>query len=379
MPRLLALMFLTQTSLLMARPATTYRALELGAGAWEIGLLTASFGLLPALAALPLGRLTDRGRAGDVLITCVVLLAVAPLVIATAPTVAWLAVGASLHGLGALAAMVGAQALVAQRSAAASFDAQFGHLTAFVSLGQMVGPLCGGVVASVVPSSDPMAWVCVSAAALCVICLPFVVRLGKSPATDAGHRAVPVRALDLLRRPGVLAGMMTSIALLTVVDLLIAFLPLLGERRGLSPMIVGLLLSVRAAMSVASRLLLGRMRRLWSRRALVIGTTGVAGLFVAAVPSVDNVWLLVGAMSLTGFLIGIGQPLTMSHLAQVVPARAVGAALSLRLTGNKMGQASMPVVVGLAAGAWGVAAAFWLGGALLLLAALSTAAPQRRP
>jgi MFS family permease len=370
--RLMVVMLLAQTSVMMARPATTYRAIEIGAGPWEIGLLTATFGLLPAFAALPMGRLADRGGAGVVLVVSFVPLAVGPLIVAFSDTFGWLVVGTCLHGLGALAIMIGAQSIVAQRSDAAGLDRAFGHLTAFISLGQMLGPLCGGLAAAVLPIDGQMQWVCVMSAVLCVLCLPAAIGLG-SPrrlVRDRGrHESVGV--LAIVRRPGVVGGMLSSIALLTVLDVLVAFLPLLGQHRGLSPTVVGLLLSIRAAMSFASRLLLGRLRHTWDRVSLLVASTGLSGILISLVPVLDSVVVLAAALAVFGFLMGIGQPLSMSHLAQAVPANAVGAALSLRLTGNKVGQASIPIVAGLAASTWGVGAAFWLGGLLLSCAALS--------
>jgi MFS family permease len=340
--RLMAVMLVTQTSLMMARPATTYRAIEIGAGPWEIGLLTAMFGLLPAVVALRMGRLADRGGAGRILMVSFVPLAAGPVIVGFGDTFGWLALGTCLHGVGALAIMIAAQSIVAQRSAAAGLDRAFGHLTAFISLGQMLGPLLGGLVVAVLPIDGRMRWVCVLSAVLCLLCLPAVIGLGGSGfvARDRGaHESVGL--LAIIRRPGVFGGMLSSIGLLTVLDVLVAFLPLLGQHRGLSPTVVGLLLSIRAAMSFASRLLLGRLRRTWGRVTLLVASTGLSGILISLVPVVDNVVVLAAALAAFGFLMGIGQPLSMSHLAQAVPANAVGAALSLRLTGNKVGQASI--------------------------------------
>jgi MFS family permease len=63
---------------------------------------------------------------------------------------------------------------------------------------------------------------------------------------------------------------------------------------------------------------------------------------------------------LLGLGLGVGQPLTMSWLAEVAPAGLRGRAMSLRLTGNRLGQVLIPSAVGLVAagvGAAGVLAA----------------------
>ena len=74
-----------------------------------------------------------------------------------------------------------------------------------------------------------------------------------------------------------------------------------------------------------------------------------------------------------GFFLGIGQPLTMSLIVQAVPDDARGTALAIRLFGNRFGQVATPAVAGLLAGAAGIAAAFWLLGGLLAVAAATVA------
>ncbi len=66
MTRRLALVLLAvaaaQAAQYIVRPLTSYRLLALGAGAREVGLVTAAFALVPMLVAIPLGRLTDSRR-----------------------------------------------------------------------------------------------------------------------------------------------------------------------------------------------------------------------------------------------------------------------------------------------------------------------------
>jgi MFS family permease len=75
---------------------------------------------------------------------------------------------------------------------------------------------------------------------------------------------------------------------------------------------------------------------------------------------------------LLGLGLGVGQPLTMSWLAEVAPAGLRGRAMSLRLTGNRLGQVLIPSAVGAVAvgvGAAGVLAATAAALALVGIAA----------
>ena len=138
---LLVCVFATQTALNLARPLVSYRAIALGADATAVGVVTAAYALLPIVVAVPLGRATDRlGRSAEVLLLGVVLLGVAPLLLAGADTLVTVGLASTALGFGHLAFMIAAQGLVAARSAGGDLDRAFGVFTAVTSAGQLVGP-----------------------------------------------------------------------------------------------------------------------------------------------------------------------------------------------------------------------------------------------
>jgi predicted MFS family arabinose efflux permease len=231
----------------------------------------------------------------------------------------------------------------------------------------MIGPLLGGFVVSFHVSGMSSTFLaCALAALLCVLstlsCRGIDDRRSLAPPDGA---PAPSGALGLLRLPGVPGGILASVALLTAIDITIAYLPLLGDRLGLGPAVVGALLSLRAGASVGSRVLISRMLARWGRARLFVASTFGSGVFMAVLPFARNPWELGLAMAVAGFFLGIGQPLSMSQVAQAVPLAVRGAALSLRLTGNKVGQTVVPAGVGLVAGSVGTSSAFWTLGALL--------------
>jgi hypothetical protein len=66
-------------------------------------------------------------------------------------------------------------------------------------------------------------------------------------------------------------------------------------------------------------------------------------------------WLLAVLLLVIGFGLGVGQPLTMSWLAESTPPGLSGRALSLRLVGNRTGQLLLPGAAGLMAAGMGAA------------------------
>lgn len=83
-----------------------------------------------------------------------------------------------------------------------------------------------------------------------------------------------------------MSNMVASLSLLAMIDILTAFLPLVGEEAGVAPSVVGVLLGVRGLASIASRLLLPLLSGRFSRRALLIASLLASGLalIVPAVP-----------------------------------------------------------------------------------------------
>src|SRR4029453_19088786 len=188
----------------------------------------------------------------------------------------------------------------------------------------------------------------------------------------------------LLRLPGLVRALVISCVVLSAVDITLVYLPALGTDRGLAAGVVGLLLTLRAVASMTSRFFLGRLVRMVGRRRLMIVSVALSALSMAVLAVPLPTVALAAVVVLLGLGLGVGHPLTMSWLAEVAPAGLRGRAMSLRLTGNRLGQVLIPSAVGLVAagvGAAGVLAATAaalaaVGGAARRLAVGGGAAPQ---
>jgi MFS family permease len=378
--RILVALVLTQAATFLARPVTSYRALALGADETVIGLITASFAVIPLVVAVPLGRVADRRRPVGMFAAGVAILAASFLLLGLAGSLAEVALWSALLGLGHLALILAAQSLIAQQSEDRQHDRDFGLMAAAVSLGQLVGPVLGGLVLSAGAAPDGSLEGATSraflvAAGLAALALPACLGTGaagggRDPGAAAGR---PMRAADIVRAPGVPAGMFASVAILAAVDIITAYLPVIGEGNGIGPAVVGALLSLRAAAAILSRLLIPWMVRALGRVRLIAVSAAGSALAMAVLPVPDGAAGLAVILVVAGFFLGIGQPLTMSLIVQAVPDDARGTALAIRLFGNRVGQVATPAVAGLVAGAAGIAAAFWLLGGLLVVAAATVA------
>lgn len=367
--RLVIAFSFAQGAVSMARPAVSYRALALGADERAIGVIAGVYALLPLFAAVPLGRRTDHGRCAPLLPVGVVLIAGGCALSGTANSLAAMAAWSGVMGLGHLSFVIGAQSIVARQSAPHDQDRNFGHFTIGASLGQLVGPIAAGALIGGPDMAGTSALALLVAGAVAAVSFVSLWRIEHrdrpKSRTGRGDR-VPVHRI--LRTRGVPAGIFISLAVLSATDILTAYLPVVGEHRGIAPSVIGLLLSLRAAATIACRLVMTPMLRLLGRAALLTTTCLLGALLCAGIALPVPVWGLAVILALLGFCLGVGQPLSMTTVVQAAPDDARSTALALRLTGNRLGQVAAPAAAGLVAGVAGVAAPFVMLGALLLIA-----------
>ncbi|MDX3409507.1 MFS transporter [Streptomyces sp. ME02-6977A] len=357
-----------QAAVSMARPAVSYRALALGADERAVGVIAGVYALLPLFAAVPLGRRTDHGRCAPLLPAGVVLIAGGCALSGVAGSLSTMALWSGVMGLGHLCFVIGAQSLVARQSAPHEQDRNFGHFTIGASLGQLIGPIAAGALIGGPDMAGSSALALVVAGAGAAVAFTSLWRTEHPGAAKSrAQQGARVPVVSILRARGVPAGILISLSVLSATDILTAYLPVVGEQRGISPAVIGVLLSLRAAATIACRLVLTPLLRLLGRTVLLTVTCLLAALLCAGVALPVPVWALALMLVVLGFCLGVGQPLSMTTVVQAAPDEARSTALALRLTGNRLGQVAAPAAAGLIAGVAGVAAPFVMLGALLLL------------
>ncbi|WP_328772715.1 MFS transporter [Streptomyces sp. NBC_00286] len=367
--RLVIAFSFAQGAVSMARPAVSYRALALGADEAAVGVIAGVYALLPLFVAVPLGRRTDQGRCAPLLPLGVVLIAGGCALSGVANSLLAMAAWSGVMGLGHLCFVIGAQSIVARQSAPHEQDRNFGHFTIGASLGQLVGPIAAGALIGGPDMAGTSALALIVAGAGAAVAFTSLWRIEhRTPAKSRTAQGKRVPVHRILRRRGVPAGIFISLAVLSATDILTAYLPVVGEHRGIPPSVIGLLLSLRAAATIACRLVMGPMLRLLGRAALLSSTCLLAAALCAGIAVPVPVWALAVILAALGFCLGVGQPLSMTTVVQAAPPDARSTALALRLTGNRLGQVAAPAAAGLVAGVAGVAAPFVMLGALLVIA-----------
>jgi MFS family permease len=379
--RLVIAFSFAQGAVSMARPAVSYRALALGADERAIGVIAGVYALLPLFAAVPLGRRTDHGRCAPLLPVGVVLISGGCALSGVVGSLWAMALWSGVMGLGHLCFVIGSQSLVARQSAPHEQDRNFGHFTIGAALGQLVGPVAAGALIGGDDMAGSSALALIAAGATAAVAFTSLWRIehrrtASAARPDKGDR-IPVGGI--LRTRGVPAGIFISLAVLSATDILTAYLPVVGEHRGIAPSVIGILLSLRAAATIACRMVLTPLLRLLGRTLLLTLTCLLAALLCAGIALPVPVWALGLLLVALGFCLGVGQPLSMTTVVQAAPDDARSTALALRLTGNRLGQVAAPAAAGLIAGVAGVAAPFVMLGVLLLLSSGVAVRSPREP
>jgi MFS family permease len=356
----------------------TYRAIELDATTYEIGVVAALYALFPVLLALQFGRLVGKIGEGKFIIAGTLSMALTAVALIFANSVLTLAIATAFAGISHLACMVGGQSMVALRAPRENYDKYFGYYTFSASLGHLLGPLVAALVAGsdgTLPKSTSNAFLL--GFVLCVVALMPVIRWRKEkPSVEAkSDEGTYTAAIALLKKPGILAAIYVSLAISSVADVLVVFLPLFGTENNFSPYAIGVILAIRAGTTMISRFFLGRLSARFSTYQLLMVSTTVS-VFACAGMAFAKTPLTLGAIVfIAGFSLGIGQPLTMSLVSQKTAANERALAVSARLMGNRFGQFLVPAAAGALAASAGASGVF-IGLSVLLATSLFGAASR---
>jgi MFS family permease len=369
-----------QAAVYIARPLTSYRLLGLGGDARQVGLVAAAYALLPLFLAIPLGRFADRRNPAPLIVIGCATQTVACFVLSVAQATWSITAANALLGLGHLGLALGVQHLIARESSGFEHDRRFAAFTIGVSAGQLVGPAVAGAMLSArgstslagAASHGMLAAAGFALFATLTAALSSSRKRSRVAQISVGRRG-RVREIAVIR--GVPAGIFASIAVLSCADVLTAYLPVLGQHRGIDPAVIGVLLALRAGASMVARIGIVPLVRHVGRLRLIAASTLLAAAAVVLLPTTRNSVLLGLLMAAAGYGLGFSQPLTMTMVVQRVPRHWAASALAVRLTGNRLGQVAAPALAGILAGGAGVASVFWLLGGTLFASVVAVQRP----
>lgn len=369
---------LEQAIAAIVRIATSYRAIELDLSTVWIGVIAAAYSAFPIVMAVQIGRFIDRGNdALTIWIGSFVVAGSSALFLLSPNPVAMLVITAVI-GSGHTMLMA-SQQMLCVRSARTPYarEAVFGNYMVAGALGQGLGPYIVGWAGgtSTVPPTQLLFTIACGCA---VTSLIFALTIRRNP--DRPKRALdekPVPIAELLRIPGLIPVVAAGVIMISAMDILLIYVPLLGAERGIDVKDIGLLLTVRAVSAMVARLFYARLVERVGRFPLMIASTFLGAAAFAALSMPMPLYGMYIVMAVMGFAFGIATTLSITIVIHITEARARGTANTLRIMGNRLGQFVIPFGSGIIATAIGLSGL--LAGVAVAIFASAAAIHWKRP
>lgn len=358
---------LLQMTVPLVRIVTSYRAIELDFSLAMIGALSSAFALLPVLLMVQVGRYNDRhGEAGPIVAGTVMVLA-AVIGLWLAPSTFAVMFGfTALLGIGQVITISGLQLTTTRCSGPEGHDRVLGYFLMATALGHLLGPL---LLSLLTPSGalypdQRLFWLLAAFAGLLVVSGSLAA--WQLPRPDVAREQKPTGIGAILKVPGLAFILIASSICVTTNDLIIVFLPVLAAARGIDVGTMGILLSVRAAGTMASRMMFSRLVARLGRTSLMSIAMVGAGLMTALIVIDMPVPAIGIALAAGGIGGGLAIACSISLTLLLAPPQSRATAMSLRMTVSRLGQFLLPLAAGALAVPLGPGSLFLLMGTSLL-------------
>ncbi|KPQ29554.1 MAG: Nitrate/nitrite transporter [Marinobacter excellens HL-55] len=363
----LTLCFVVYSMLIVVVPVY---GLQLGASPLVLGVVLSAQYLLPLLLAIPLGGVVSRYGGRATLIAGAGLMVAGLLSMHLWYGYAGLVLGQLLVGLAHLQMVLSAQTIISNLGTGPRLEKYFGWYATWLSGGQVVGPLLAGALLK--SSGTDYVFLVMTGFALVsgLVALRLTGQARERIAItrkQAGFRA----QWQLMRaNQGVQLSVLVTVLGMFALGVYGSYLPVYLESLAISPLVIGVLVSLRAGVSMLIRPFMANMIALaGGRENTVLFSLATLAAGIALLGMSEQVIL----MGLLAVLVGIGsgltQPLSMVILAESVDRQKRAGALGMRLMANRAIHFLAPLMFGLLLQLGGFTLAFGISG-LLIAAAL---------
>jgi MFS family permease len=360
-----ALNLINGMSLRGSRVLLSLFAIQLGASAFEIGLLISISSVMQLLLGVYAGQASDRFGFRMPMLYGSIGGTAALLTPYFFPSMTGLYVSRMLTGMTFIFFMVSLQNLAASVGGA---EKRAANLTTF-SLGQALAGLLGPVVVGF--AIDHMgyepSYALLAAFAFVPILAMGVFRKHVPGAPKKQKKDEASHITDLMRVPRLRRALLSGAMVFAAADLLSFYMPIYGHSIGLSASMIGIIIGAHSAAAFVVRLVMPRLLKVATEEQLMNYCLLASGVIYLLFPLFENAWILVAISFLLGLALGCGNPLSMILIYESSPQGRTGESLGLRMSLNKVIQIGVPLLFGYVGSMLGLFAVFWTN-ALMLLA-----------
>jgi predicted MFS family arabinose efflux permease len=366
-----------------SRVAVSLHALELGAGAFTVGVIVALYSLCTTLFSITIGRVSDRLPTRVPMIVGSLLMVAALLLPSFAPAILSLCAAALLVGLGHQVFSIPLEAVIGGIGGPDKRARNYALITMGWSFANFVGPLITGFTIDLIGHQRAF-WVLAAFVALPVLMLAWQPTLLSSTArvtTGAAHGGV----IELWRIPPLRATFIAGGIIGSAQDLFQFYMPVYGHAVGLSASAIGTVLGMVALAAFVIRGAIPFLVRVASEATILVSAIFVAALAYLLLPFFVNAYALAAIAFLLGLGVGCSQPMIMSLLYVLAPPGRIAEAIGLYKTLRGLTHIVIPVFFGSVGAAFGFKTVFLsnsgvlvFGGLLQRRARIPSGSPRRK-
>jgi MFS family permease len=349
------LAFLTHLGFAGSRLAVPLLAVDQGATPFVVGTVMSLYAMLPAVLALPAGRLLDRLGFKLPLVFGSIGIATALLLPFLWPSVTTLYFAATLLGLCFTIFQLATQTLTGAIGGPTERARNFSLLSLGYALANFSGPLIAGVLID----HAGHAWT-FFALAMPLVPVIVVTAMGSRWIPDVHAKSESARGgfLDLLRIKELRQTLIASGIVSSAWDVYQFFMPIYGRSLGLTATAIGAVMSAFAVSIILVRVALPFAVRRTGEAQMLTYAMFVACAAFLLFPLFQAPWPLAAVSFLLGVGCGCGQPLSLTMVYNASPRGRAGEAAGMRITVNQVTHFMIPLLFGAMGSVAGYAAVF---------------------
>ena len=355
------------------RLAVALAAINLQASPLVVGMVTATFAILPMLGSIHLGRYVDRHGGRSLNLICVILLACAALLASFVPHVAVLAVAGLITGGAFMTTHLMNQQMVGQQSKPEERTTNFALAATGTAASATLSPMLTGFAIDYAGFN----WAFFLLALLPILSMQFVLfrRLPElKPRLAPARAAAQGKITDLLRAPKMRHIYLINVVFAASWDIFLFMTPLYGASLQISASQIGLIISCFSCATFAVRLFAAPISRRfssWQIMLICMAINGASSLMFGLVG-------IVPLMMVFAFTMGLGQglasPTTNTLLYEAAPPGRTSEVMGLRASAGMSLQFVLPMMAGALGSLVGIAPLFWFIAALQIGSAYASRA-----
>jgi len=331
----------------IASPIIPLYAGSLGASYIQIGIIGTAYGLIYAIAAVPLGKLSDKLGRKVVMVLGTSLCTFAAAFYPIATTVNHLMLIRATEGLAWAAFWPSIEALTTDISRVSAVGRTMGLSTASYGAGFALGSLLAGTLASIFSYRYTFLFYLASLILAAVIVLA-AIREPKGTDHQLSLSNTNFRSGGLRHRANILADFISMVYAMVLMTIL-TLLPVYAEGLGIEVFSIGVLMMMLWVARITGFLSAGRISDKTDRKlVLTPSLTGLAvGSLLLAVS--ETWWTLVLAVIVIGLGLGALFPVSIALISDYVPSSQRGLAMGMFETAAAVGMIVGPAVGGVLA------------------------------